>query len=95
MRRQGAYRPKATSLESLAISRGIIESPASNHPLVERLRRDLTARYQSNSSLLLYLFDACDIHFFFIANEIEVLMALVMQTCSVVSTSWIVMALKH
>jgi len=43
-RRQGTYRPKSTSLESLAISRGIIESPASNHPLVERLRRDLATR---------------------------------------------------
>lgn len=43
-RKFGTYRPKASSLESLAISRGIIESPASNHPLIERLRRDLCAR---------------------------------------------------
>jgi len=32
------------TLEALAISRGIIESPTSNHPLVERLRTNLASR---------------------------------------------------
>lgn len=37
-------KPKSCSLESLAISRGIIESPTSKHPLVERLRQELASR---------------------------------------------------
>jgi len=37
------------SLESVAISRGIVESPASAHPLVEELRQVLIARGQDGS----------------------------------------------
>lgn len=41
--RKGFQRPKSSSLESLAIVNGILESPASQHPLVERLRYRLSS----------------------------------------------------
>lgn len=42
-RKKGYSRPKGSSLEALAIVNGILESPASQHPLVERLRNRLSS----------------------------------------------------
>lgn len=42
--KQYVYRPKSMSLESFAVSRGIVESASSNHPLVEKLRMNLSTR---------------------------------------------------
>lgn len=38
-----ASRPKSCSLETLAIINGILESPASQHPLVDKLRIRLSS----------------------------------------------------
>lgn len=43
-RKAVAYRPNSTSLKSMAISSGLVESPASKHPLVLKLRNDLCSR---------------------------------------------------
>lgn len=37
-------RPQSTTLETLAVMSGILESPSSSHPLVERLRTVLLSR---------------------------------------------------
>ena len=91
--KQFTYRPKILSLESLAISRGIVESVAINHPLVERLRLryiilSVSAKKNHNSSISVTLI-------FMSVYKTEVLMVQGFLIFKEDSVFWIKMVVEH